>query len=234
MRLIFVLALALSFGEAFRVSTIMPRTNSKGPASILRTFTSKQYLVSTTQTLDVTTNKAPIPLDHILKTFPTSSIALPGNSPIVELPHFLSSAECEWIRDWSINAIQDGAPECSDYLNYRVNQEIATGGTSIESQDLLEDRYCQDMKLQSTDSSGFRIRLDESIVETLLKDRILSLLNKSPSTDFLYEEGLWHRPTPRTIIVRDQTVVRYTAGDGVPPHVDGKDGTLLVYLNDGT
>ena len=32
-------------------------------------------------------------------------------------------------------------------------------------------------------------------------------------------------------VVRDATVVRYREGEGVAPHVDGKDATLLVYLN---
>jgi len=48
---------------------------------------------------------------------------------------------------------------------------------------------------------------------------------------FFFEEGAWERPTPRRIIIRDQTMVKYGPNDGVPPHVDGKDATLLIYLN---
>ena len=40
------------------------------------------------------------------------------------------------------------------------------------------------------------------------------------------------------MLIKDQTIVRYEGapdaggeGDGVPPHVDGKDATLLLYLN---
>lgn len=66
----------------------------------------------------------------------------------------------------------------------------------------------------------------------MLKKRLLDVLDM-PSRDFVFEEGAWIRPTPRSLLIRDQTVVFYAGGDGVPPHVDGKDGTLLVYLSDG-
>jgi hypothetical protein len=56
---------------------------------------------------------------------------------------------------------------------------------------------------------GFRIRLDP----------IRSSSNRSSSsvhgnkTQFLFEEeGLWHRPTPRNILVRNQTVDGVNAG----------------------
>ena len=35
----------------------------------------------------------------------------------------------------------------------------------------------------------------------------------------------------RYVVIRDATVVHYREGEGVAPHVDGKDATLLVYLN---
>lgn len=47
-----------------------------------------------------------------------------------------------------------------------------------------------------------------------------------------FEEGLWYKPNRLTMFVRDQTLVHYNTDEGVAPHVDGKDGTLLIYLND--
>ena len=41
--------------------------------------------------------------------------------PIRQLPNFLTPAECAQIRHWAEQAMQDGADECDDYLNYRVN-----------------------------------------------------------------------------------------------------------------
>mmetsp|Transcript_42799 Transcript_42799/g.167240 ORF Transcript_42799/g.167240 Transcript_42799/m.167240 type:complete len:130 (+) Transcript_42799:559-948(+) len=47
-----------------------------------------------------------------------------------------------------------------------------------------------------------------------------------------FEEGIWYKPNKRTMYIRDQTVVHYMLNEGVAPHVDGKDATLLCYLND--
>jgi hypothetical protein len=52
-----------------------------------------------------------------------------------------------------------------------------------------------------------------------------------PSRNFAFEEGAWIRPTPRAVVIRDGTIVFYDGGDGVPPHVDGNDGTLLLHLS---
>jgi hypothetical protein len=195
-----------------------------------------------TSSSSISSSSSPsINLPHILKTFPDARLVLPGAHPIVAIPDFLTTAECVAIQAWAMQAIANGATECDDYLNYRVNREIATTGQSRESQSLLDDydgkgkdSNSVDAKLSSTDSGGFRIRVEPRVVEDLLEHKVLALLNRSATTTkFLYEEGLWHRPTPRTILVRDQTIVRYTPGDGVPPHVDGKDGTLLIYLSDG-
>ena len=76
------------------------------------------------------------------------------------------------------------------------------------------------------------MRLDQELIDRMLKTRILDLLGMK-NRDFVFEEGAWIRPTPRTVVIRDMTVVFYGPGNGVPPHVDGKDGTLLVYLSDG-
>ena len=189
--------------------------------------------------------------------FPGANFPLGGGDsrqpapPILQLPNFLTAAECAQIRHWAEQAMQDGADECDDYLNYRVNQEIENeGGESSEGRALIEECAASLTASGSSDSrtetaaaattiglsaknkGGFRIRLDNQFVETMLKERLLDVLGM-PNREFVFEEGAWIRPTPRTVVVRDKTVVFYGGGDGVPPHVDGKDGTLLVYLSDG-
>lgn len=152
--------------------------------------------------------------------------------PILELPNFLSPQECRTIREWAKFAIENGADECDEYLNYRVNKEVDAGGSSAEGQALIEECELADATLSAKNKGGFRIRLDNRLVEGMLKERLLDVLDM-PSRGLVFEEGAWIRPTPRSLIIRDQTVVFYAGGDGVPPHVDGKDGTLLVYLADG-
>ena len=64
----------------------------------------------------------------------------------------------------------------------------------------------------------------------LVAPKALSLLGLS-HRNYRFKEELYYRPDRATVIVRDATVVRYREGEGVAPHVDGKDATLLVYLN---
>ena len=48
----------------------------------------------------------------------------------------------------------------------------------------------------------------------------------------LFSDKLWYNPSQSRFCFRDQTVVHYKVGEGVAPHVDGKDATILMYLND--
>lgn len=171
-----------------------------------------------------------------LSNFPNANFPFGTQStnkpPILQLPQFLSADECRQIREWATSAMESGVQECDDYLNYRVNQEVEQGGVSTEGQALIDDCNVQESSLSASNRGGFRIRLDNQFVETMLKERLLNVLGME-NREFVFEEGAWIRPTPRTVVVRDQTVVFYGPGNGVPPHVDGKDGTLLVYLCDG-
>lgn len=151
--------------------------------------------------------------------------------PILELPHFLTANECRAIQDWAKHAIENGAEECDDYLNYRVNKEVEEGGQSQEGKTLIDEFDLEETQLSAAHKGGFRVRLDDAVVETMLKSRLLDVLGM-PNRSLVFEEGAWIRPTPRTVVIRDKTVVFYGPGNGVPPHVDGKDGTLLVYLCD--
>lgn len=154
------------------------------------------------------------------------------NAPVIlELPKFLSLGECAFVRNWATEAIEAGADECDEYLNARVNNEVDSNGASQEGKALIDEFDLDESTLSAAHKGGFRIRLDQDLIQTLLRDRILDVLGM-PGRSFVFEEGAWIRPTPRTIVVRDQTIVFYGPGNGVPPHVDGKDGTLLVYLSD--
>lgn len=167
--------------------------------------------------------------------FEGAKFVLPGPNPILEIPNFLSPDECEQIQNWALNQILCGtAEECDDYLNYRVNKEVSTDGASEEGKALIEDQQLCEDALKEDDGGGFRLRLDPVFVEEMLGERLLKLLGFDNKREMVFEEGIWVKPTPRTLLIRDQTVVRYKEGDGVPPHVDGKDGTLLIYLADLT
>jgi hypothetical protein len=66
--------------------------------------------------------------------------------------------------------------------------------------------------LSASHKGGFRLRLDRDLIDGLLKNRILELLGFKDKRDFVYEEALWIRPTPKTVCVRDGTIVFYTEG----------------------
>lgn len=152
--------------------------------------------------------------------------------PILELPNFLSKDECAAIRNWASYAIENGAEECGEYLNARVNQEVEEKGASEEGAALINEFDLDSSSLNAQHKGGFRIRLSQDIIHQFVKQPLLDILGMS-GRSLVFEEGQWIRPTPRQICVRDQTVVLYSPGNGVPPHVDGKDATLLVYLSDG-
>lgn len=78
-------------------------------------------------------------------------------------------------------------------------------------------------------SAGRRTRLPRDILEELIAPKALSLLGLSHRRLHVAEQ-LYFRPNRAVVILRDATVVRYRKGEGVAPHVDGKDVTLLTYL----
>lgn len=95
----------------------------------------------------------------------------------------------------------------------------------------IDKRLSTGKGLEDTDTGGFRVRLRERDVERILGERLLHLMGLEDRR-LRFEEQFFVKPDPRTLMVRDQTVVHYLSGDGVPPHVDGKDATLLCYLSD--
>jgi len=130
--------------------------------------------------------------------------------------------------------VAETGEECEEYLNARVNEEVNEKGVSSEASELITehmDDFCS-IKMTSSAGGGYRVRLNESDIKSMLEDKVKYIMGlQDRSEGFFFEEGAWERPTPRRIVVRDQTMVKYEETNGVPPHVDGKDATLLIYLN---
>jgi len=186
-------------------------------------------------------------------------LAPDGSDMILGFPDFLSPDQCDQIICAALKArdeLNDDA-ECTLYLNYRVNRELEQSGAQRVSQEaaqLIADptiyassksEMSSALDLTSSGAvavaadmpSGFRTQLPPTVLteETGLMDKIMRLLlgeHGAARRKPVFEEGLWIRPDPRTVVIRDQTTVHYKLGEGVAPHVDGKDATLLVYLND--
>jgi len=212
---------------------------------------------SVLETSDATTSAAVVPKDikkvwgiePDISNFPGANFPL-GNDggaattgdsradvpPILEIPNFLTSEECSAIKCWATCAINDGAEECGDYLNARVNGEVDRNGKTEEGEALIDEFDLPESTLSASHRGGFRIRIDDhDVIKNIVAGKLLDVLGMKDDKErtLVFEEGAWIRPTPKTLVVRDQTVVLYGPGHGVPPHVDGKDGTLLVYLSDG-
>jgi hypothetical protein len=112
---------------------------------------------------------------------------------------------------------------------------VQKGEMSAESQQLIDDVVAENdgtlLALTPENKGGFRVRVDQTLVKQVFQNPLTNVVLSRPSRNFVFEEGAWIRPTPRTVVLRDATIVFYDGGDGVPPHVDGKDGTLLLYLS---
>ena len=140
---------------------------------------------------------------------------------MLKIQNFLSDAECAQIIE---AARGDDVEVCEEYLNHRVNEDgaVATSGYS-------EEQAQEALEWSDGATSGLRVRMPSDILD-LVAPKALSLLGLS-HRNYRFKEELYYRPDRATVIVRDATVVRYREGEGVAPHVDGKDATLLVYLN---
>lgn len=141
-------------------------------------------------------------------------------------------------------------------MNYRVNQEVGGAGAgaegaalSSEAAALIDEAGLDEAQLSAAAPSGFRLQVDALAsaldgaradgdgaaggggVEAALGARVLRLLGL-PHKRLRFAEGIWVKPDRLYAVIRDVTVVHYREGEGVAPHVDGKDATLLCYLND--
>lgn len=159
-----------------------------------------------------------------------------ASPPLLRAPHLLPPAVCDALiaahdRDRDANA------EADLYLNARVNREVGDGagdGVSEEAAALLEAWGVPRGVLAAADKSGFRRRVDTADETGGFRLHVLPAVEKLlglEGREAVFQEGGWVRPSRRTYVVRDVTVVHYRAGEGVSPHVDGKDATVLLYLS---
>lgn len=158
--------------------------------------------------------------------------ALCASPPLLRARGLLPAAVCDGLVER-----QRAVGEESDlYLNARVNREVGgagAGGVSKEAAGLIGRWGVAEEALGAGDGSGFRSAVDVArggLFWTEVLGRVeeaVGLQGREP----VFEEGLWVRPGRRTYVVRDVTMVRYGVGEGVSPHVDGKDLTVLVYLS---
>ncbi|KAI0563307.1 Prolyl 4-hydroxylase alpha subunit [Gracilaria domingensis] len=130
--------------------------------------------------------------------------ALRVEPPLLSVPKLLTVAQCDAL----IAAQSANMSESELYLSYRLN-------TDSRSQ------HC-----------GFRSNVahDEPSLQPVL-EQIHNLLGFS-GRSFLFAEQFWTRPTRCTVVIRDLTTVRYEPGEGVPAHVDGKDCTVRICLQE--
>mmetsp|Transcript_1283 Transcript_1283/g.2698 ORF Transcript_1283/g.2698 Transcript_1283/m.2698 type:complete len:314 (+) Transcript_1283:1151-2092(+) len=167
------------------------------------------------------------------------AFALHINPLIMCVPNFLNKSECEAIIAMQMAKEGQDGTESDLYLNYRVNQELSTSApsssvssVSTEAASLIHGENLDPSELDAGSKSGFRTQVnpDAEVIQTVILPRIMRLLGMAHTRHAVFEEGVWVRPNARTLLVRDQTTVHYRLGEGVAPHVDGKDATLLIYL----
>ncbi|KAH8091513.1 hypothetical protein JL720_5820 [Aureococcus anophagefferens] len=142
--------------------------------------------------------------------------------PVLRIDGFLTSDECATcVR----TACRDDVEECTEYLNNRVN----TDDTAAESSGYTAEQAKEAVEWSGGATSGRRVRMPEEVLD-MIAPKALKLLGLE-HRNYRFAEELYYRPDRATVLIRDATVVRYRGGEGVAPHVDGKDATLLVYLN---
>jgi len=183
----------------------------------------------------------PIDVSDEFRTAKVMNLGDDDEDLIVCLPNFLSPEECEKIIKAAEEQIRTKSQDAEStlYLNYRVNREVesttttTTGGVSNEASALITEQGLTKEELDAGQGSGFRTQINPETITELVEiiPRVMRFMGL-PHRKADFFEGIWVKPDCRTIVIRDQTVVRYEPGEGVAPHVDGKDLTLLMYLND--
>lgn len=154
---------------------------------------------------------------------------------LVRHRNFLSIEQCESLINKQSKKT-NSTDEADLYLNFRVNQEVShsDGQQSNEAAALIAaTEISATSSLDAGSRSGFRAQVDPQLpeVEAVL-DKLGELLGfKAKQRKWVFEEGAWVRPNKRQVVVRDVTTVHYEHGEGVAPHVDGKDLTILICLH---
>lgn len=148
--------------------------------------------------------------------------------PLLRHNALLTASECKAL----ILCQMDNRTEASLYLNYRVNREVASGEDSAEAAALIAATEASATAMRANMLSGFRAQVtpDEKALAPLL-ERLQDVLGFH-GRQWTFAEGAWVRPNRRQVVVRDVTTVHYNVGEGVAPHVDGKDITVLICLKE--
>lgn len=171
------------------------------------------------------------------------------DAPIVVLPDFLTGEECDEIMRVGAQLEREGVV-ADMYLNHRLNKEVKSDSTSMEAMELIQDQNLDEEELAADSLSGFRAPLPPSVLlagQPLIEgnprgqpvaappnsigSKVLKLLGCG-DRKLAFLEDEWINPNKERIMIRDQTMVHYRVGEGVPPHVDGNHATVLVYLAD--
>lgn len=150
------------------------------------------------------------------------------NPLLLLLPSLIDSAEAHAI----IDAQSSNTDEASLYLNYRVNAELSTDSQSVEAASLIEDTQISQKALRADMRSGFRTQVpfQSDVLQPVLQKVADALGFKTAQRQWVYNDGLWVRPNKRQVVLRDVTTVHYRVNEGVAPHIDGKDVTVLIGL----
>lgn len=147
---------------------------------------------------------------------------------LLQLPSFLTHAEIANI----IDAQSSNTEEASLYLNYRVNTQVSNESHSTEAAALIAETAMANSALRADMRSGFRAQVpfDLPALQPVL-DKVAHVLGfADASRRWVYNDGPWVRPNRRQILLRDVTTVHYNVAEGVAPHIDGKDITVLIGL----
>lgn len=144
------------------------------------------------------------------------------------LPSFLTQDEITHI----INTQSSNTEEASLYLNYRVNTEVSSESHSNEAAALIADTAMANDALRPDMRSGFRAQVpfEHETLQPVLEKVAHVLGFSNASRHWVYNDGPWVRPNRRQVILRDVTTVHYDIAEGVAPHIDGKDITVLIGL----
>ena len=110
--------------------------------------------------------------EAFLPPFPRPT-GVPADSPppsdVLQIPNFLSEAECLALIRLGEEASRAEGSECEEYLNARVNVEVSETGRSKEAEGLIDDHLSGaalggEGAIDETAGGGYRVRLREDDV----------------------------------------------------------------------
>lgn len=170
-------------------------------------------------------------VDPRLAHFPGATY-LHRDPDILYIPNFLpADALAALVDGHKAIVASTAAPEAPLYLNAAVNADVAAGGASATTAALTAAEALDERELPATAPAGLRVGVPAEVVRGLAPTW-LPAVGAPADAQVLFDDSLVWKPRPGAVVVRDATTVHYRQGEGVGPHVDGKDATVLVYLSD--